>query len=354
MSHTAIALLSASLALQAAAEVQLLPAGEFSGRDGRPGKGLTWKLSDTQGRALAAWLNNRHAGKVAFNLDYEHQALLAEKNGQPAPAAGWATRFEWREGVGLFTLDTQWTERAKNMIEAQEYRYISPALVFHKRSGEVIGLINASLTNIPNLDDLNPVAQERITALNAFSTTHLEPSMNPILLALLKSLGLTETATEQEATTAVAALKAKAEQAETLTTEVATLKAKPASTEPDPTKYVSLDKFNALNTEVATLRAAGVDREVEQLLNQAKAEGKLVPAAEDVWRTVGKTDIAKLRALVTTTPANPALAGRQQTDGHKQGASGAGEPTESELAICKSMGMTVEQYRLGASESAAA
>lgn len=320
MSHTAIALLSVSLALQAAAEVHLLPFGEFVGRDGRPGKGLSWKLFDSQGRALAAALNQRHAGHVAFNLDYEHQALLSEKNGQPAPAAGWATRFEWRDGAGLFTLDMQWTDKAKQMIEAGEYRYISPALVFDKRNGNVVGLVNASLTNIPNLNELNPVAQERIAALNAFSTTYQEQPVNPLLQALLKALNLPETVSEQDATTAVAALKAKADEAATLTTEVATLKAKTV-TDPDPTKFVSLDAFNQLNTEIVALKAVGVAREVDELINKAKAEGKVTPGAEQVWRNVGNSSIAQLREMVDKTPANPALAGKSQTDGSERGES---------------------------------
>lgn len=330
MSHTAIALLSASIALQATAEVQLLPAGEFEGRDGRPGKGLKWKLTDPLGHQLAAWLNQRHGGNVQFNFDYEHQAMLAEKNGQPAPASGWAARFEWRDGAGLWALNTEWTERAAQMIAAKEYRYISPVLVYDKRTGEVVGLVNAALTNIPNLDDLSPVTQERITALNTFSINHLEPSMNELLKALLKALGLSETATEQEATTAVGALKAKAEQADTLTTEVATLKAK-TTAEPDPTKYVSLESFNKLNTEIATLKAAGVNREVDELIAKAKAEGKVTPAAEEVWRNVGKTSIAQLREMVEKTPANPALAGQSQTNGGDRGGSDNGEADAAAL-----------------------
>src|SRR3989338_4827051 len=97
MKKTSIALLTHALALQASADVHLLPVGEFMGRDGRPGKGLTWKLSDTQGQALATKLNASHR-IVHFNFDYEHQALLSEKNGQPAPASGWASAFAWRPG----------------------------------------------------------------------------------------------------------------------------------------------------------------------------------------------------------------------------------------------------------------
>ena len=193
MKKNVLALLSLALALQAVADVQLLPAGEFVGRDGRPGNGVKWKLSDAQGQALAARLTAKHAA-VQFNLDYEHQAMLADKNGQPAPASGWASAFEWRAGVGLFAVNVQWTANARRMIEAGEYKYLSPVIVFDKNTGEVRDVLNASLVNIPCLD-LNPVAQERMAALNAnfsdaqFPTTNPEPTdMNPLLKALLAAL----------------------------------------------------------------------------------------------------------------------------------------------------------------------
>ncbi len=81
---------------------------------------------------------------VALPLDYEHQTLNSESNGQPAPAAGWATRFEWRPGAGLFALDVQWTDRARQMIEAGEYRYISPVFVASKVSGVVLDVLRRS------------------------------------------------------------------------------------------------------------------------------------------------------------------------------------------------------------------
>lgn len=165
----AIALLASALALHATADVQLLPAGEFTGRDGRPGNGLTWKLSDQAGRDLAAKLNARHAS-VRFNMDYEHQAMLTEKNGQPAPASGWVSKFEWRSGQGLFALNVQWTARAKRMIETGEYAYLSPVIAYDKRTGAISNVINASLTNIPALDQ-RPLAESGMARLNAIFRT---------------------------------------------------------------------------------------------------------------------------------------------------------------------------------------
>lgn len=373
MKRTAIALLSLALAAQASAQVQLLPAGEFSGRDGRPGKGLTWKLSDEQGRALAARLTARHA-TVRFNLDYEHQAMLAEENGQPAPASGWATKFEWRDGQGLFAVDMQWTARAKQMIEAGEYAYLSPVIAYDKTTGVVTGIVNAALTNIPALD-MSPVAQQRVAALAARFPTEddLEQSaMNPVLKALLKALGLADDATEAQATAALTSLQAarsdltallkslgvaETTDVATATTAVAALRTKVAQAaqagEPDPTKWVSLDRFNELNGEVAKLKAAGVDRQVDELIAQAVADGKCAGVVADVWRDVGKKDVAHLRALIEKTPANPALAGQLQSAKTRPADGASDALSDAEIAVCSATGISREDFLKQRKEQAA-
>jgi len=371
MKRNAIALLTAALSLQASAVVQLLPAGEFKGRDGRPGKDLTWKLPDDKGRALAARLNERHS-TVRFNFDYEHQAMLSEENGQPAPASAWATKFEWRDGQGLFATDVQWTDRARQMIEAGEYAYLSPVISYDKRTGEVTGVINAALTNIPALD-ISPVAQERLARMSALFPTDPEiDSMNPILKALLEGLGLpaTEATTEAQATAALNALKtaksdlttllkslgvAETTDVATATTAIATLRSKAQATgEPDPTKWVSLEKFNQLNAEVVALKAKDTDREVNELIEKATAEGKCTPVVAEVWRNVGKADIAQLRALIDKTPANPALAGKTQTNGKPPAKDGETQLSSEELAVCKATGIDPKDFAATKAEVAAA
>lgn len=362
MKHTAIALLAAALTLQAHADVQLVPAGEFSGRDGRPTEVSKWKLTDAQGRALAARLNARHS-KTQFQFDYEHQSMLAEKNGQPAPASGWASRFEWRDGDGLYALNVQWTERALQMMQAGEYRYISPVLVYSKKTGEVLDVFNASLVGNPAVLELNPAASETSARLNAFLTQQESSDMNPILLALLKALGLTETATEAQATAALSALQTQAGQVEGLQTEIVTLKAKVATAEqataalsaqggqPDPTKWVSMDRFTTLSTQVSALQATQLGDEVERLIQGAEAEGKCTGVVSDVWRDVGKKDIAQLKALIEKTPANPALAGKKQTDG-KQPAAVPAADDAAVLAICSATGVSAEAFKAAAPAAA--
>lgn len=351
MKKHALALLYQQLPTQACVDVQLLPTGEFVGRDGRPGNGLTWKLSDVQGAALAARMTARHAS-VEFNFDYEHQALLSEKNGQPAPASGWARVFEWRPGEGLFAQAVEWTAAAKQMIEAKEYKYISPLIAFDEKTGVILDVINASLVNIPTLD-MNPVAQERLAQLSLrfsdLSFSHQPPEqskMNEVLKALLKALGLPETdaTTAEQAVGAVAALKAEAAKLPDLTTQVAALKA----SGPDPTKWVPLDKFNELNAEVARLSSSQLHREVDELLVQAVALGKCSAVVEGVWREVGKADIAQLKALIEKTPANPALAGLSQSAGRQLDKPAKdGAANSEELAMCKNLGLTLEQFRAG-------
>jgi phage I-like protein len=358
MNKTSIAFLTLALPLGATPDVQLLPAGEFVGRDGRPGKGLTWKLSDAQGQALAAKLTARHQ-TIKFNFDYEHQAMLAEQTGRPAPASGWARAFEWRSGDGLYALNVQWTKRAKPMIVDEEYQYISPVITYDKTTGEVSGVMNAALTNIPNLE-MSAVSAQAMARLNAlsFSQPPEKSTMNEVLKALLESLGLnvSEATTREQAVAAVAALKVKADKADELGTEVAALKAKPAIGEPDPTKWVSLENFNKLNEQVVALSAKHTTGEVDKMIADAVSAGKCTPVVEEVWRNVGSKDVAMLKALIDKTPANPALAGQQQSQGRsaqQEQRDPKAPGTSDELAMCKNLGMTLEDFRAGADTVAA-
>lgn len=332
--------------------VQLMPAGAFRAADGRPQPWGSWKLTPERAADLVAQANAR-ANK--YVIDYEHQTQLADKNGQPAPAAGWFKTLEFRPGQGLFATDVQWTARAKDYLAGDEYKYISPVFEFDKTTGEVLRLLTVALVNDPGLQGMDEVVLAALSArfhraddasANSNPGANHQPStekspMNPILLAMLKALGLPEAATETDAVSAIAVLKSKATSADALTVEVATLK----TAAPDPARYVPIEKVTELNTTIVQLKSAQLDRDVDDVINKAKAEGRLVPALEEVWRQVGKSDIAQLKKLVEATPANPALAGRQQSGG--KGPDSGEDKTklsEAQLAICKNMGLTTEQF----------
>ena|GEM_PF-2023840 len=102
-----------------------------------------------------------------YSFDYEHAALQPVDNG-PVPAAGWF-RLELRDtpdGPELWAVDIRWTDRARELIEAKEVRYISPAFTTDSQ-GEITSLINIALTNLPATKRLEPLVAARLVALGA-------------------------------------------------------------------------------------------------------------------------------------------------------------------------------------------
>jgi phage I-like protein len=374
-----IALLAAGLALQAQAEVQLLPAGDFAARDGRPGPGKTWRLNDAEGERLAAQIT-RTAQQSAFCIDFDHQTIRSEANGQPAPAAAFATRFEWRKGVGLFATDVAWTERAKAYIESGEYKYLSPVIKFDD-AGRITGVLMAAITNYPALLGMAPIGTQLCAVLAAqFTDPDADPSKETdmaLLATLIATLGLTAQATEAEALSAVSALRTTAEAAgarpvvpqalgaalglaagadeAAALSAVAALKAsgdgKGAAKGTGDGETLAL--VSTLQAQVTELSGQINERNVLEAVDAAIAAGKLLPAMRDWALGIGRADIAQLHAYIKAAPA--AQLGQPQSGGAKGGAGdgkGGGEHTAAlsaqELDVCTRMGITPEAYRAAA------
>jgi phage I-like protein len=320
--------------------VQVTPAGSFKPRDGRPMSVPAWRIDDAiAARVIAAF----RAQATPPVFDYEHQTLAAEENGQPAPAAGFIQDLEWRPGLGLFA-KVDWTARAKAYIENREYRYVSPVFRFDKRTGELLQLEMAALTNNPAIDGMSA-----ITARAAARFNHQEATVD-LRTAVIAALALAAASTDDQVVAGVAALKAKADASDT---ELAALKTKLAGAESavaslkavaDPAKFVSLDAFEAVKTELAALKAASLDTEVAALVADGLAGGKLLPAQKEWAESLGKTDVAQLRSYLAKTPAIAALR-RQQTAGRDDLGQGEGDVlNESEQAVCRQLGITTEAY----------
>lgn len=334
----------------AGAEIQLLPAGVFRSADGsgRPEGVAGWKLD-----ALSAARVIQAAAKreTPFVIDYEHQTLLAEKNGQPAPAAGWfhGGSLEWREGRGLYATDVEWTERARNMIGDGEYRYLSPVIAWDDKTGEVLALHMAALTNHPGLDGMSAVA------LSAFfhHPSEEENPVNEMLKKLLAALGLPEDASEETVMSAVAELKSKADkagEAQAAKAELAALKASVATAatgNPDPAKYVPVETMQQLQTQVAALTSRVTQNEVAEVVESALAAGKLLPAQKEWAESLGKSNLAALTAYIATAPQVAALKG-MQSQGKEPGAAGAAG--DADVAVMKMLGLTAEQFAKGKQE----
>lgn len=338
-SHTLVAALSVALTAGAApSELRLLPAGRFKASDGsgRPaGIPDGWRLDAEAAAALVAAAEARQSDYV---IDFEHQTLNAAANGQPAPAAGWFKRLEFRPDDGLYAVDVRWTPRAAAMIAAGEYRYLSPVFAY-ALDGAVLALGPAALTNNPGLDGLTDLA-----ALSAFFPQETKP-----MKQLLQALGVAETATEAEALAALNALKT-AHQGET-----AALKA----SAPDPARYVGIATVTALQAELsaargelAALKAEKAAAEVDRVVTAALAAGKLTPATEKWARDLGAKDLAALTAYVEAAPV-VAKPGATQTGG-KPPAAGAPDAGDAKAIAQAALKYQAAQSAAGITVTAAA
>ena len=148
-----LAMLAQNLS-KASQEIRILPTGVFRANDGRPAGLPGWRMD----QAIASKLIADMANRDDLVIDFEHQTLHTQKNGQPAPAAGWFKRMVWREGQGLFAVDVKWTDKARAMLTAGEYRFFSPVFSFNAVTGAVERLFSAGLTNNPGLTGLTDLA----------------------------------------------------------------------------------------------------------------------------------------------------------------------------------------------------
>ncbi|MBU0810702.1 MAG: phage protease [Gammaproteobacteria bacterium] len=136
--------------------IQLFPAGAFKARDGRP-KDVHAGHWYIDGQVATRLIAKAAALATDLVIDYEHQTLNSAENGRPAPAAAWfkGKALEWREGLGLFATQVDWTKNAVAMIAGKEYRYLSPVFSYEKQTGEVLELHHVGLTNFPALDGMS-------------------------------------------------------------------------------------------------------------------------------------------------------------------------------------------------------
>ena len=343
----------------------LMPAGELRARDGR-----RWKLTDAAGVVAAT---RQRAGGADLVFDYEHQTDYSASNGQPAPAAGWIRDIETR--AGDIWGRVEWTERARAMLRAREYRYVSPTFA-HTRAGVVTAIHRAALTNSPALDlpalatthvenddptaaggtmhdqlkriltklglaaDSEPTAAEADAAL-----ARIDPAPPIDLAALATALGLAATA---KATDVLAAAKARgAELATALglpvtaTAAEVLAKAKAGASNADPNAFVPRPEFDRVATRLNDLETTRADEQATAAVDDAVKAGKLAPAQRDWGLASAKHDLKAFQAYVAgapviVTPAAPANVS-------------AGDPaaalTSDELAVCRALGLPEEKFR---------
>ncbi len=246
--------------------IELFPKGPaIAARDGR-----RWTLEPA--RVVAAFAANQ--GPLA--IDYEHGQALKAPAGDEAPAAGWITDVEERDGAVWGRVE--WTAAAARKVVEREYRFISPDFD-HTRQGVITHLNGAGLVNRPALV---------MTALSRQQPNDKDTDMS--LKAIAAALGLADDADEKAVLAAISAGK------EQSTALCALLKIDAGS------------DASAINAAVTALQS-----ETETALASLKAETGHPPAfvlAADTVVAVGRRILPKAETLDDATNCLQLLSGR--------------------------------------------
>lgn len=308
--------------------VHLVPAGTFAGIDGRG----PYSLIDANS---VIDRTRKYYGRRQIVVDYEHQTEFREKNGKPAPAAGWIVGLEARHD-GVWGL-VEWTEPAAAHIANREYRYISPVF-FHQADGTVTMLKSASLTNTPNLDQL--------VALNSAE----EPMDNPELAGKVREaaalLGLPETFDQAAVISRLKQVMQIAASLSELTGETGVAL---NSATPDPAKFVPIGDFQRTVAELNKLRSGVTKEKAELHVAEHIRAGIVLPFMKEWAVSLCTTNMKAYDDFVsgiglsfsyllkpTHATANP--------PGNTSLHSASDGLSEAELAVCTNMGLTREQY----------
>lgn len=253
----------------------LVPAGRFVGRDGRE------YLNDKPERIIERFLNRR----LPIVFDYEHGSELIAPGGREAPAAGWIEALEVR-GAGVVYGRIDWTDKARNMLDAREYRFYSPAFEVDESQDppRVLGLSSVGLTNHPNLfiPSLNK-EQEQSAMIDK---------------AIRQALSLKDEATADDVVVAINALKTDR--------EVALNRAATPSLEhfvPRTDYAVQLNRAEKAESDLKSLRDEIRNGEIDAVIDKAIEDKKITPASVAYHRAQCATDggLERFKEFVETT-----------------------------------------------------
>jgi phage I-like protein len=274
----------------------LLQAGEFSGRDGRGPY-----LNDQPASILSAFAQ----WGMPLCIDYHHQSENAEAQTGLVPAAGWGKEMEVREGSIWCRIE--WTATAAKAIAAKEVMYLSPVFDYDSKTGRVLQIVMAGLTNTPNLD------------LESLTSHSQGGPMDDIVERICYVLNLPLTSTPQEIMTHVqrvvdylggqggaAATEEAMQQAANALGLAANAKwpdiARAAASRLTSGQLVPKAEFDRVSHELKTLRQSAADAAVETAVREAMQARKILPAQQEVMRTFASRDMAGFKAFIEAQP----------------------------------------------------
>jgi phage I-like protein len=299
-------------------------------------------------------------------IDYEH-ATLGEN---PAPAAGWIPEISARPD-GLY-VRAQWTENAKRMIAAREYRYFSPVMAMRKADRKIVGLHNVALTNQPRMNDLpalaaketpteeNPMLEKLIAFLGLAEDATVEDLMAAIadmLKKMIALLALPEDATKEDLVAAIEEMVKENSGAEGGDKPVAAkevLDALGLSKDADVEAVVAKIKAHQTDgrvvkpmaEELTALRSEIADMKANGLIQEALKDGKISPDEAKKWgRELARTNPKQFGLIVLSRPRGHVVPvdGLDIKGGDGPGKDGGED--EAVAIVAKQMGVSMEDIK---------
>lgn len=231
--------------------IHLTPAGTFGGKDGRG----PFMLKDPAGVIK----RSMHMAGGKLVVDENHSTHVAGPKGESTPAVGWVVELASRQD-GIWG-KVNWTKRGAELMGDHAYRGISPA-IGSKPDGTVEWIEAVSLTNRPNFGVTTLHSQNQETRMD--------------LAQLRRTLGLSETATEDDINAAIA----RGQAAVTLHARVA--------------KAVGLDANADDAAVLAAVQARGADVSTHAQTEIASLQGQLT-AQQEAFDTL-QAQLAKTSA----------------------------------------------------------
>ncbi|NVO00029.1 MAG: hypothetical protein HXX17_11940 [Geobacteraceae bacterium] len=270
------------------ASIPLIPAGAvITGRDGR-----SWNNPDPA--AIVRFFQERG---LKIPIDIEHATEIKAKIGEAAPAMAWATDLAAHDDGSIWG-NIDWTPRGAEMVTNREYSYYSPAIVFDKTTGNIIGIKSIGLTNSPNF---------YVPALNREN----QKEVPPMLKKVIALLGLAETTTEETALNSIMTLKS--DHATALN----------HANSPPLDKFVpkadydlALNRANDAEGKLATQAKEQLETAINHEIDAALAAGKITPGTKD-YHVAQCRQEGGLDRFKTFVGAAPVVAGTTDLDKKK-------------------------------------
>ena len=280
--------------------IQILPPAPIATRDNRG----PYQVRDVE--ALIRVSMAEADGRLP--IDENHSIDLAGPAGLASPAVGWIVEMQARDGAVWARVE--WTEAGRRLVGDRAYRGISPVFMATKKDAEITHLLRASLTNTPNLRGL--------AALHHQENDHMEELLQQLAAALGLGEGADRAAIVARATD-LNQRPAPAAELQSALTPIAKALGDGVAIEGgailaaigdlrDPAKVVSADAVKALQTELATLKAAGAKDKATGVVDAAIAAGK--PGVKPLRDHYIARHMADPAAVERELAALPSIAGR--------------------------------------------